>query len=483
MPQTSRCLSYQRLPRWRSTIAAAAFLLLVTLVLLQSPSGRDTQNKAPTTLATQKVPHVDDDDLFTQPDRASSIEDAQGQWRRLCPQFPAMMDEVAVIVKTGATEIFPNIPSGILAVSRCLPNIMIFSSLEQQIGPLHFHDALENVTARSKELYHDFQYYNRLHEVYDKTGNVSALMQDENWGDNSWSLDKWKNVPMLHRAYLHYKDRGLKWYVFMDADTYISFGNLAMKLDGMNHRHPYYMGLRHTYRHVDGVEEDLEFAHGGQGYIISEAAAEHFEQIYDFEHIAKWENATFHGCCGDAILGMAMKEAGVNVTSLGAMMTRSPPSEIEWTPWLSCMPSLSWHHVPNDVVENLWLFERAWTLKEEARPIYYRGIFDSQILPYLTDYQSDWDNLSSDTPANFPVGTSNPAHCRGNCQNETECIQWTWKAPNTCAHHKSIKLGHQVLRGLSDTGRLQAVSGWMMDRVTDFDREQRKKTCMNILQL
>lgn len=178
------------------------------------------------------------------------------------------------------------------------------------------------------------------------TGTASVLGSDKRK-----DLDKWKNTPMLHAAYQRYPDA--QWFVFIDADTYISWINLLQLLGRLDSTEPLYFGAIFWYG-------ETKFAHDGSGYGVSKAAAERFEEIRDAERIAAWEYKTSTICCGDVMLSVAWHDAGVNVSGAGPLVQHNPPSMFDWWMQAWCTPAVSWHHVRAFEVEALWHFEQAW---------------------------------------------------------------------------------------------------------------------------
>ncbi|KIX04173.1 uncharacterized protein Z518_07727 [Rhinocladiella mackenziei CBS 650.93] len=402
-----------------------------------------------------------------------------------CRQLPGA-DKVVVIVKTGATEVFARIPEQILTLAECAPNFMIFSDMEQELGDFHIHDALDEIGTEYKENHEDFQFYNSIHAAYAAHGDVSVLGSDK-----AWNLDKWKNIPMLHKAYTRYPDA--EWYITIDADTYLGWTNLLLLLDHMDPDEPLYAGC--IYWHGPTA-----FAQGGTGYLLSRGAVQKFEEIRSPEKIADWEKETSTICCGDVMLGVAMSQAGVGVSGAWPMFQVDPPSALGWSDRLWCTPAITWHHAKAYEVDALWQFEKEWINKTWDRrgpgsePYLYRDAFEYFVQPHIDDTRSDWNNLSGDQTFTKPTedhinedndwdwksdeekqdlwtsltkiqkrATRSVEHCREACEDDHDCVQWTWH-PGTCKLNYSIKLGHAV------GGDLETTSGWMMERIEEFKK-------------
>lgn len=54
-----------------------------------------------------------------------------------CQGFPSM-DDIMVVMKTGATEAFEKMPTQLLTSLQCIPDFLLFSDLVRNIGPLSF---------------------------------------------------------------------------------------------------------------------------------------------------------------------------------------------------------------------------------------------------------------------------------------------------------------------------------------------------------
>jgi hypothetical protein len=269
-----------------------------------------------------------------------------------CRSLPGAED-VLVVLKTGATEVFARLPEQILTLSRCIPNFMVFSDLEQDIGDYHIYDALDEVNDEYKNIHKDFLFYRKLQKYQAEHQDLGALNSEQ-----GWDLDKWKNIPMLHKAYQ--KQPNIKWYVFIDADTFLSWTNLLQLLSRLDPTEPLYFGS------VVVSNRDTTFAHGGTGYVVSNAAAKKFEKIRDPEHIAKWEFETSKDCCGDVMLALALSDAGVELTQAWPLVQGESPSTVKWSERIWCTPAVTWHHIHSFEIEALWHFEQAWIKKTES---------------------------------------------------------------------------------------------------------------------
>jgi hypothetical protein len=400
-----------------------------------------------------------------------------------CRRLPGA-DKVVVMVKTGATEVFSRIPEQLVTLAECVPNFMVFSDMEQHIGEFHIQDALDEIGQEYKEGHEDFQFYNAIRAAHKSYGDVSVLGSDK-----AWALDKWKNIPMLHKAYLKYPDA--EWFVTIDADTYLSWMNLLLLLDRLDPEDPLYAGC--VYWHGPTA-----FAQGGTGYVLSRKAVEKFEKVRTPEKIAAWEKETSTICCGDVMLSVAMGHAGVFVQGAWPMFQVDPPSGYVFGDGTWCTPAITWHHTHSYEVEALWQFEQEWlnkTWDEEdpgAVPYLFRDVFEEFVIPHVSEKKKDWNNGSGNKIFTEPKdghvkedadwdwkndeekqqlwddlseleksSIESADRCRGVCETDPECVQWSWH-PGTC------KLSHQIKMGRPVDGKEEYTSGWMIERVQAF---------------
>lgn len=296
-----------------------------------------------------------------------------------CRNLPGANDTV-VIVKTGSTELKDKLPIHFTTTLRCYPNYLIFSDYEEFLQGEHIIDALDDVTPEIKDQHADFHLHRRLKQM----GRLS-LSPDELHGsaaspdawtghpDNpGWKLDKWKFLPMVKRTLEEYPDS--KWYVFAEADSYILWASLLQFLKALDPNKPHYTGNQMA------IGEDL-FAHGGSVFVVSHPAMVKVVEHYN-QHKNDIEQFTDRHWAGDCILGKAIRESGTHFTYAWPVLQTDHPGAIPYTmgdgslaadpkkrPW--CFPTVSYHHITAEVMEDLWKFEQQWiSTKDLVRPQY-----------------------------------------------------------------------------------------------------------------
>lgn len=256
-------------------------------------------------------------------------------------------EDVVLIIKTGATEAFRTMPIHFITTITHTPNFLLFSDAEQHIGKYLLRDSLIRYSREDKEESKDFRLYREVQEFLE-------LGQDPSHLEGGWELDKFKNLQMLKMSWELRPDA--KWYVFIDADSYIFWANLLRWLGELDHEKPMYIGS-------PAYLSDQEFAHGGTGYIISQGAVQQ-TLGRDPDIPSKYTEDIRGSCCGDHILGRAMADHGVKLTKSWPRMNGEPPYSIEFREDQWCSPIMTCHHMSAVEIQEMWNFERVNATKD-----------------------------------------------------------------------------------------------------------------------
>lgn len=392
----------------------------------------------------------------------------------------AGLEDLVIVLKTGASEIYSKLPIHFATTFACRPDFLLYSDLEQDFGSAPVHDALALVSDELKGASEFEQYRRLLRHV--RTGGDPALFK----GEQSWRLDKYKFLPMVSDAYARHSGRK-KWFVFIEADTYLSMHNLLLWLAQLDPRQSIYGGAQILIGRT-------EFAHGGSGFLLSAPAAKSISDVYQSDPRG-WERTLAGECCGDKILGDVLMAAETRVGVLRSfpIIQGETPSSLDWSPTHWCMPAVSWHHADASAVDKLWNFERQWKARKGAdEPILFRDYYAAFVEPRLSaaGWKMDaWDNLSNDWtytvddhPSNSAEAHTTAEACERACREKTSCLQWAWR-PGSCRGDKVIRLGWALNNrpelGSADDrvvnaggeGDDKAVSGWVEDKIQDYKRQ------------
>lgn len=219
----------------------------------------------------------------------------------ICDGFPDTSN-ILLVMKTGATESYDRVPVQIMTTLKCLDDFLLFSDLEQYIGGYHVRDSLETVLEEAKKDNDDFNLYRMQQEcAIDQKNCIKNLEGADSAG---WNLDKYKNIHMAEKTYRLRPN--YDWYVFIDADTYVSWPNVAYALNKLDPSKERYLG-------VVTLIGSKTFGHGGSGYVVSQAAMKEFAGKNP--GIAnKYDVQIKDNCCGDFMFALALHDTiGINV--------------------------------------------------------------------------------------------------------------------------------------------------------------------------
>lgn len=268
--------------------------------------------------------------------------------------LPRQIDDVFVVLKTGANDALGAVPAHVATTLRCIPHYIIYSDMEEDIDGHHLYDVLAEVDPVIQETNPEFEYYRRLRE---KGREAFSAEESARWssaqntvgGKDSpgWKLDKWKFLPMAEQA-LRARPNA-KWYVIIESDSYVLWGNLLRWLSGFDASKPYYLGMQ---MQVD----DIIFAYGGSGIILSRPALEKVVR-HRQDNLKSYDEFTAAHWAGDCVLGKALSDAGVDLFFSWPNVFTESPVEMNFNysigdlrPW--CHHVASYHHLkPADILE------------------------------------------------------------------------------------------------------------------------------------
>ncbi|GES63247.1 hypothetical protein ATEIFO6365_0014029500 [Aspergillus terreus] len=376
---------------------------------------------------------------------------------RECPEYEGLKD-VLVVLKTGVTEAREKVPIHLQTTLRCVPNYVLLSDFEEDIGGVHVYDVLRGLPEHVRRTHPDFDIYNRVREGGRQALTKEDLTQDVNTAfgkpnNPGWKLDKWKFLPMIDAAIRVQSEA--KWYVFMEADTYFVWPNLLGWLSKFDWRKPHYLGNQMQI-------SDVLFAHGGSGFILSQPAIRRAWNLMQSD-INKWMEVNDAHWAGDSVLGKLLSEAGVDLLWSWPMLQNAHPAEFDpftegyfKKPW--CYAPVAYHHMVPEQIAELWKFDRRW-FHDGNKILTYRDVFRHVVRPRLNLVQNDWDNNLDESNSRSSLST---VECRKHCVNDPACLQYTFDS-GRCWTSQGAKLGvkkHGVTSGWIET-RIDA----MMERL------------------
>jgi hypothetical protein len=293
---------------------------------------------------------------------------------------------VMIVLRTSKAEINEKLPAQIRGLLSCVPNFAIFSDHEGSIDGIPVHNALESIGSETKRTHDEFREYQLMHADAEHKPDAGKTK----------TLDKWKFLPMVYKAY-HLKPDA-KLYIFIEADTSLSWTNVLQWAGRLDYRIPYYSG-------APTFINSVKLAQRGSGIMLSQGAMRRYAKSYDELYADKWEVNLRTGCCGDMALAQALGDAHVEFYSSWPLMQSEQPASLDYTPRNWCAPAISWHHTNSEALDEIWSTQKDWTAKHGwDKPYLYRDAFQSFVAPHLEAKKDKWDNLSQDTKIVAPQG-------------------------------------------------------------------------------
>lgn len=468
---------------------------LVAVFLLIDPSMGKQSLVAPN--FGHGVPHSETHSLGKAP---GSLSHDAGNETNLDEPSTAADDDILLIVKTGGTMLWKRLLVHLttsLSPSRISPsNVVIYSDQPETVGGFTIVDALANMTAETKQS-PEFAVYREQAELnnYNYYVEFSGLDGDE-WGPGGgWVVDKYKFLPLMKHAGENWPRA--KWYVYMEDDAYLFLPNIRQFLARLDPAERHYLG---SY----AAKSDTVFAHGGSGFALSRGAWEasfgrNPNIVQDYQTYAE------EHCCGDQILGLALRDHGVGFSDNGGdeRFTWSP-ALIHWSFAFSqsnwCQPLLSWHKVHSRDVARYYELERDWDFSvgrpsrrenladHEQTPLTYGDFFSRMILPHIQHTSEWWDNTASlyeisstnqrlapkpEDASSFDAkkwegGWQSVEDCEAACRAWSDCVMWTF-VEDLCKLDDKIAMGQGYAPYMSQRKTsLKHTSGWFPEKLDQW---------------
>lgn len=339
MGLSDTCLNLK--PRRTVWVALAAVCLACTSLLLfyQYEGIPFTSDQVPVTPVVE-ASNKTGSSTITQHNPGNAV-----QSDRRCQAF-ADPGNIVFVIKTGATEVYEKLPTQLLTTLGCVQDFLLFSDLEERIGPYHIRDTLSDFNETLKETLPDFELYREQLE-YRRTNQDMANLK----GDKAWKLDKYKFLHLVEKAWL--ERPGRDWYFFFETDTYIVWTNLVLWMKRISPpKEPLYFGF------IQYFMNDA-FAHGGSGIVISGQLLE--QLIGDHAGLAnKYDDVFTRNCCGDSVLANTIRqELDLGVQNMYPQINGEKPSTLGFGPSQWCQPVVTMHHLHPRERTAIFDFEQA----------------------------------------------------------------------------------------------------------------------------
>lgn len=336
-------------------------------------------------------------------------------------------DDVMLIMKSGRDVLRERLPPQLETFAstkegRNIRNTIILSDYATKIGGYEVIDIVSHlkddpvVNASQK-----YRVYLDVHNRLQKHGEEPQWGKAPGTNDEGWSVDALKNIPGYLYAWNTYKT---KWYYGVDDDTYVIWPSLFEFLSLLNPDKKSYIGSANIL-----LATGNQFMHGGTGILLSRAAMkERFEERKD--GLAAFNAHAAELCCGDAVLGMAMTDAGIEGRrAFEAFFHGSHIQNMAFKEDRVCQVMLSFHHITPAAMR--FLHERlhgrgimTWA------DVFLRVAPSTLEKPELTE-RHDWDFIQSGDDGDktaVQFGDERSAEiCRYTCeQNGPVCLGWSF---------------------------------------------------------
>lgn len=293
---------------------------------------------------------------------------------------------VMVVIRTSKAELKDKLPTHLKNLLECVPNFAVFSDHAGEIDGYKVHNSLESISSETKRGHGEFREYQLMHADAEHKPNPGKTKD----------LDKWKFLPMVYKAY-HLRPSA-RFFVFIEADTSLSWTNLLQWVGRLDYRIPYHSGSP-TFM------SSTQISQRGSGIMLSQGALRRYAKSYDELYTSKWEAQVARECCGELVLSMALNDAHVEFYPAWPMLQDERPNTLDYTKKLWCAPAIAWHRVNGDDLSGMWEKEKAWT---EARgwevPYLHRDAFHDHVESHLEAQKDNWDNFSEDAKIVAPQG-------------------------------------------------------------------------------
>ncbi|KAL4942822.1 hypothetical protein BDV06DRAFT_156672 [Aspergillus oleicola] len=375
------------------------------------------------------------------------------QGDRRCQAF-SDPGNVVFVIKTGATEVYEKLPTQLLTTLGCVQDFLLFSDLDEQIGPYRIRDTLADFNETLKETLPDFELYRLQHEFRRTNQDMASLK-----GEQAWKLDKYKFLHLVEKAWL--ERPGYDWYFFFETDTYIVWTNLILWMQRISPpTEALYLGSIAYFMNDP-------FAHGGSGFLISGELLKQF--IGDGGLANKYDDSFTQNCCGDSVLANTIqKELDLQVQQMFPQINGEKPSTLPFGPTHWCQPVVTMHHLHPRERTAIFDFE-------QARPDLTKPLTFAELshLPFpnstMSPYEEDWDNLSNIRISFAGSITSSLETCRNACAGLEQCFQWRYNTDGECeVSTQAFRVGGKKM---PESNGKRWFSGWNTELINKWREE------------
>lgn len=268
-----------------------------------------------------------------------------GGYQVSCDKFPLhLLSDIQIVLRLGSSQPADQVDSHINYIAPCIDNLILISDREENIRRFQTYDIIANLPPA-------YQEHNKDLKAHAKVNDPDCHISSK----EGWRLDRFKFLPMVE--YVREQSPAAKWFVFIEADTYVVWDTLFRLLAQYDSGEPLYMGSPTPGRPLETGEKTW-FAYGGAGFVLSAAAVEklverRIGQDGNFTEPSiseRYAELVKEDCCGDSVLGYALANKGIELSGLYPIFN---PHQLHGIPFSSrywCQPVMTLHKtLPSDV--------------------------------------------------------------------------------------------------------------------------------------
>ncbi|KAI0378505.1 hypothetical protein F5Y04DRAFT_290925 [Hypomontagnella monticulosa] len=407
-----------------------------------------------------------------------------------CPK-PKLQNDVLVVLRVDAADVLKTLPVHFETVLNCVPDYVIYSDIEGEADGQFIYNTLDESNNSIKSNSPNLRPHSQSQRTSERQKHQNTPEKELRRRKSPQPETK-GSLSMIDRALRHRPDA--KWFVFLEADTYMLWQNMLEYLAKFNTSHPYYLG---KHIHLD----DILLAHGGPGFVLSNPASKRVVKYWR-EHQEEWQQYTKVQVASDVMLGKALEEVDVNLVWPSPFLHENSLATFNWKgltdaqPW--CFKPVAFHHMTKAEFNMMWHFEEERRRrKPNGNGPSSRDIFKRLVYPQLQPKCIDWDNLSAGAeysnetlallspedrvrlPPVYQEASFSFERCRAACESKSTCIQFSYTI-GKCTTSDELRLGyaidvHSSHTGIEDVtdlkGESSIQSGWIMSRVSSHVQE------------
>ncbi|KAL5330310.1 hypothetical protein ACEPPN_003836 [Leptodophora sp. 'Broadleaf-Isolate-01'] len=355
----------------------------------------------------------------------------------------AVAQDVLIVVKTGGTEQISRLKDQLDTLLSTVPkeNVLVLSDLTEKVDSVPVLDIFADLSPNERKHYPEFELYTQIQKLQ-KEGQDTRMLNAK----GGWDLDKYKNLPMARKIWRDMQEgnmRKMKWFLFIDTDTYIEWDNLAELLSHFDASSQYFFGSPVWV-------SDVVFGHGGTGYVLSYGTMEALNKVsssipLDDPMYSQYGLNVTSLCCGDLALAKVLQDkAGIKIKGFWLMFNGEIPSSTTYGGEIWCEPVVSLHHIGEKNLAALWTWVEGWKKRTKSvAPLLFKDLFD-YIAADISATRNDWDNTEEGhriyPPSLSQSASSSTPHkiftsfeqCRAACEADVLCFQFVFQG-TSCA--------------------------------------------------